>query len=413
MSAGAPWWKVASVWLARIVAGGAFAVAGWAKLVDPQGFVLKISEYLNVWHIDGVIPRDIVVIGAVALSLFELIVGVLLFTGSLRRSSAVGGLLMMAFMLPLTAYIAVADPVADCGCFGDFWVLSNTATLLKNVILTNLLILCFVWYKAARPIYRPGLQWLVITLTAVYGLTVAIIGWQLQPIVDFRPYGIGKTLVNEDAGSDIMYTYVKGGIEQDFALDALPDSTWTFVEQASGSTAADELSVFDADGNDVTFDLFDPQQKGEMVVFAVAEPGVDNLIRSRMSNEIAEYAASKDIATAGIVAASGPALEQWIEMAAPEFEVYSAADTGIRQLVRGSTGIVYMRDGRVVWKRNFATLPADLLSYDAPLENVAVVDDGRVAAWLSGFFAAGLLLLYGISALTKIELRPKRASKAL
>ena len=100
-------------------------------------------------------------------------------------------------------------------------------------------------------------------------------------------------------------------------------------------------------------------------------------------------------------------------MAAPEFEVYSAADTGIRQLVRGSTGIVYMRDGRVVWKRNFATLPADFLSYDAPLENVAVVDDGRVAAWLTGFFVAGLLLLYGISALTKIELRPKRAPKAL
>lgn len=414
MSAGAPIWKVAAVWLSRLIAGAAFAVAGWAKLVDPRGFVLKISEYLAAWHADGLVPEDIVVIGAVVLSVVELTVGVLLATGCLRRSTAICGLAMMAFMLPLTMYIAIANPVADCGCFGDFLVISNTATLVKNVILTAMLVVCLVFHKAAMPLFRPGLQWLVITLTCVYGLTIAVIGWQFQPVVDFRPYSIGKTLVPEDAEEpQITYIYSRGNEEREFPLDALPDSTWTFVRPASTAATGDELAIFDSEGEDVTFSLLSPDMEGEMLILAVSEPGFDNLVRSRLANELAEYAAAHDITMIGLVAATGEELELWEEMAAPTFDIYSASQTSLQQLVRGATGLVYLRDGRVVWKRNFATISPDFLAKEHPLDEVRVVDDGHVASWLTIFFLAGMLLLYCISALTRINLRPQKASKTL
>lgn len=412
MSAGAPAWKVAAVWVARIVCGAVFILSGWAKTVDPRGFVFKIGEYLAVWGIDRLVPYELVIIGAVVLSVAELTIGVLLATGCLRRSTPVCALAMMAFMLPLTVYIAVADPVEDCGCFGDLLVVSNTVTMLKNVAITALLVVCLVWHKAARPLYRPGLQWLVIALTCVYGLTVAFIGWQFQPVVDFRPYGVGKTLVAQhDGADDLTYVYGKDGETRRFALDELPDSTWTFVgREGQHAAGAEGLAVFDGE-DEVTDELFDPSAKGDMIVLAVVEPGINNLMRTRMANEIYDYASAHGIDMVGIVAASGESLERWIQMARPSYDVYSASDTSLKELVRGATGLVYLRDGKVLWKRNFATVSPDLLNRDEPFDSVFRFDDGRVAMWLSAFFVAGLLLLRGISSLTHIKIRPKRQPK--
>lgn len=411
MSAGAPLWKVIAVWVARVLSGATFILSGWAKTVDPRGFVFKIEEYLQVWGIADSIPREITVILAVLLALFELTVGVLLFTGSLRRSTPVFGLLLMAFMLPLTLYIAIADPVADCGCFGDLLVISNTATFIKNIVLTGLLVICLLWYKAAGPLYRPDLQWLVITLTCVYGLTVTTLGWQFQPLVDFRPYGVGKSLASDaEAESPIKYVYEKDGQKQTFSLDALPDSTWTFVEQAFDKTSHAGLTVFDGD-DEVTDDLFTPDMQGETLVIVVTEPGIDNLMRSRLANEIYDYARSNGIQMFGLVGLAGEDLEQWKSMATPKYPVYSASDTDLKELVRGTVGLVYLHDGRVQWKRNFATIDPEILSKPDPMHNLVVVDDGRVALWLSGCYGLGMLLLLGISALTKIKIRPVRKKK--
>ena len=410
MSAGAPVWKVIAVWVARVLAGAVFAVSGWAKAVDPRGFVYKIDEYLTVWGLDELIPSDIVLIGAVALSLFEMTTGILLLTGCLRRSSALSGLALMAFMLPLTLYIAIANPVADCGCFGDLFIVSNTVTFVKNLVITGLLLVCLLWYKAAQPLYRPGIQWLVVALTCIYGIIVSAIGWQFQPMVDFRPYGVGKTLVGESEEGEYVYLYSKDGEDREFTLDNLPDSTWTFVERHSKGAEADALAVFDGD-YDITAELFDPSQQGDMLVLAVSEPGIDNLIRTRLANELYGYAQAQGIQMLGIVALSGENLERWMEMAMPDYDVYSASDTSLKQLVRGPIGLVYLHNGHVAWKRNFTTINPDFLEQADPLGSIHIVDDGRVARWLTGFYVAGLLLLLAISALTKINLRPKRKKK--
>lgn len=411
MSAGAPAWKVWAVWLCRIVAGATFTVSGWAKAVDPRGFTFKIDEYLTVWGMADVLPDGMTGIIGCAISIFELCIGILLLTGSLRRSAPICGLLMMAVWLPLTAYIAVANPVADCGCFGDFIVLSNTATFIKNLILTAVLVICIIWHKAAQPLFRPGLQWLIPTLTALYGIVVATIGWQFQPMVDFRPYPVGSTLTDSSEESHIIYIYSKDGREEEFPLEALPDTTWTFEgikEPVKGE--AKGLAVFDGD-DEVTEELFGTDAPSEMIVLVYAEPGLDDLLRSRMANEIYEFAREHGIEMIGLVAASGDALDQWKELARPDYDVFSADDTSLKQLVRGPIGIVFMRDGHVVWKRNFSTLPADILMRDNPMGSVRVFDDGRVAVWLSGFFVVGLLLLLGISKLTTIRIRPPRMKR--
>ena len=132
-----------SVWIARIIVGACFIFSGFAKADDPWGTVFKIEQYLSAWGLSE--PRSLVVAAAFALAGLEFMLGVALILGIYRRIAPKGIALMMIVFLPLTAYIAITSPVDDCGCFGDAWVLSNTATFLKNVVLAALTVPLLLW----------------------------------------------------------------------------------------------------------------------------------------------------------------------------------------------------------------------------------------------------------------------------
>ena len=89
-------WPALPVWVVRVLTGAVFVVSGWAKSVDPWGFVYKLEEYLAVWGLGDVLPREIVVVGAVGVSMFEFVTGVLLLTGSLRRTAPIFAAALMA-----------------------------------------------------------------------------------------------------------------------------------------------------------------------------------------------------------------------------------------------------------------------------------------------------------------------------
>lgn len=344
---------VAATWLCRILVGAAFIAGGWAKSIDPYGTLYKMQEYLHAWGVHGM-PVEPVVLAAVALGALELTVGVCVLTGVLRHSSAVAASAIMAVMLPLTVYIAWANPVADCGCFGDMLVISNTATLLKNIVLAA----CCVWLllhnNDCRGFFRRGVQWVVVLSTVLYSLVLAAAGYNVQPLVDFRDYPLG-TDMSADGGAIAAFD------EED-----------------------DEVEVFES--------------TGRQLVFAVPEPGEHFLTRSRFANELARYASAHGIATAALVGTGARGLEEWKLLAAPVFDVYSADDTDIKALVRGNIAAVYLRDGRIVWKRNLESLDTDLVENaggraDA-LDRVEASDDGRLALRLSVAYLGLLLILF-------------------
>lgn len=387
-----------TLWLCRIAVGITFITSGWAKCVDPWGFVFKIEEYLTVWGFD--IPIDIIAVGSVALSLFELLTGIACLTGCLRRTAPIAAAAMMAFMLPLTLYIYIADPVADCGCFGDLIVLSNGATLFKNIIITFLVIILIIYNKRRKSLITPSLQWIALALTGIYGLVIAVIGWNFQPILDFRPFPPGSMIIENADSQDTppAYLYTKDGVTRSFTLDALPDSTWAFVSAQDPLTGDDTaLAIFDGD-YDVTDEILNEDSlQGDVLLLVVNNPSIDYLNRARMTGELNDAISAKGGRMIGLVAASGDVLEEWIELSNPNFEIFSSSETALRQLARGNAAIVALRDGRVVWKRSLSTLDETTASSGSPVDFVAPVDNGRLALWLSGTWAVAIMLLIAIS----------------
>ena len=89
----------AAVWLSRLVVGATFAIAGWAKAIDPWGFVIKTGEYLAVW--DWTLPAELIVAACVAVASIEFCTGVLIAIGAMKRFSVWTAAAFMVLMLLL------------------------------------------------------------------------------------------------------------------------------------------------------------------------------------------------------------------------------------------------------------------------------------------------------------------------
>lgn len=346
-------------WICRIVFGITFIVSGWAKGIDPWGTFYKISEYFTSFNLS--FNEEITFIAALALASFEFTLGICILFGCLRRTSSWFALGTMCVMLPLTIYIYWADPVSDCGCFGDFIVLSNSATMWKNVVLTVMAIILVKYNRRCPSIYSHPVQWIVIVISIFFILAVAFIGYSIQPAIDFRPYPIGTDMksIFTDEDEDMTLVYEKNGLSREFNLEDLPDSTWTYigVKETDPDEGNNTIVIFDGD-DEVTESIW--SIPGKLLILSVPTPDSDYLYLSRTANLLAKMIAADDGTMIGLIAADGDNLEKWKSYAMAEFEIFSVEDTSLKELVRGEPGVVYLEDGRIVWKRTLASVSAVL-----------------------------------------------------
>ena len=409
--------------MARIVIGALFVISGITKDIDLWGTVYKIEEYLNIWDMQQ--PRTIVFMAAIMLSGAEFTLGALLMLGCCRRAVPMLLTAIMAVMLPLTLYIYISNPVSDCGCFGDFLVISNGATFWKNVVITAVLIFLIKNNRKAAPLFTPYIQWLVITLLVAFLLSVGLYGYNIQPMIDFRSFPVGSALLHDDDTDgessnegDVTFLYEKNGDKKEFALDALPDSTWTFIDRVDHSqptTSLTELVAYDLDGNDATSDAVGGE--GEEILLIIPQ-----LQRAEMSwtyflNELSDYMVSHNGRMAALIAGDDASVEAWADISMASYPIYTAEATTLKELARGNMALVYLRDGNIVWKRSMALMDTSLT--DAMLFSSVgpeIISDkgGALFRALSFALLLALMALYILDStgrLVKWRLRHRRSKR--
>ena len=231
---------VGKVWvnLCRFLLGALFIFSGFVKAVDPLGFFYKIQDYLTAFGMISCFPSYAPLLVGIVLSAIEFSVGVFLFLGIRRKVASALALLLMVVMTPLTLYLALANPVSDCGCFGDAWILTNWQTFGKNVVLLVAAVSVFKWQDLLVRFITPKMEWMISMYTFLFVFALSFYCLENLPILDFRPYRIGANIkagmeIPEGAKPSVFesrFILEKGGKRQEFTLDNYPDSTWTFVE---------------------------------------------------------------------------------------------------------------------------------------------------------------------------------------
>lgn len=400
-------WQIVTVWVLRVLIGGLFVFSGVVKGIDLWGFMFKLEDYLAAWDITQ--PRSVVLVAAMGVSAYETVFGFLLLTGCYRRVAPWALTLSMAVMLPLTAYIAVADPVTDCGCFGDFWVISNTATFLKNIAITAALIFLIIYSPRMKSgLYKPAIQWVVGAAVTIYIIMVGLYGYNIQPMLDFRPYPPGTQLVaagtdeDEDAGDDEampVFVYEKGGERREFPADNLPDSTWSFVERKGFDSEAptphpDGFAIFDGD-EDVTRSALSGE--GTELILVIPELRRADISYTYYINDLYEKADSAGIAMVALIGSGEKGIAVWKDFSMAAYPCYSVEDTTLKELSRGLMSLVLLQDGRIKGKATVSSLVNGNYDDTDPLTAVADLSDtphGAIFALLTAAFAIFLLLLY-------------------
>ena len=182
------------VFISRFIVAVTFIFSGFVKLVDPLGSAYKFQEYFgaDVLNVEFLIPYALPF--SILLIIAEIMLGVMLLVGYLPKLTAWSLLGIILVFLFLTWYSAYFNKVTDCGCFGDAVKLTAWGTFYKNIVLV-VFILLLVWQvKLIKPLFSLSIgKWFTFLsffafLYVTYHVLVHL------PIIDFRPYAIGKNI---------------------------------------------------------------------------------------------------------------------------------------------------------------------------------------------------------------------------
>ena len=405
-------------YLMRLITGGTLAISGFVKAIDPWGTIYKIDDYLSAMHLT--IWPGLIIAGAFLLCAIEFLTGVFLLTGCFRKGATVLGFIIICFMTPLTLWIAIADPVADCGCFGDAFILSNWATFWKNIVL----LLCFIWLlkynKIVRSLISASIQWLAVTASLGYIGLIEVAGFFYQPLIDFRQFKVGTEIATtdnqiNDEEPEYLFTYQKDGLKQDFQLDSLPDEDegWEFVERKELKNTTNtvepsshsEFHIWDSNNDDVTQEILG--ENPDIILLMMPKLGNVSIAQTWKINYLYDWAKSNGYEFIAVVSGSKPEIENWKDLSMPEYSIYTSDDTIIKEIVRGNPAIVFVKDGKINWKNSLRTI--DISNFKKGVQFKEELNTGAILENISLIYISVIALLIMIS--FSFQLREYIASK--
>ena len=354
--------------IARTLLALTFLFSGFVKAVDPLGTVYKIQDYLHEGF-GGVFQWAIPAAGvaAVCLIALEWLLGIAMLLNVRTQWTSWITLLFYCIMTPLTLYIAIANPVSDCGCFGDALVITNWQTFWKNIILL-LLSICFVICRKAIPELFSWWMEIIIALAAL-GSVAGIMGYSYThlPQIDFRPYKVGNHIqtlmeIPDDAEVDqyeITLIYAKDGKEQTFTLENYPkgDPEWTFVDQKSVLIKKGyvppihDFEIETLEGDYITQDILESEEPVTLVVMYDLSK-TDTTQLEKLMYMIHEYPRVYFLTASGEEEIFAFAEELgWDEETTYSTFCFTDPIT-LKTIVRANPGVIVVQNGTIIDKYN-------------------------------------------------------------
>ena len=354
----------------RFVLAVVFIFSGFVKAIDPLGTQYKIQDYLDAFGWTDVFPESIPFIAAALLGMLEFCLGVYLFFGIRRIIAPRAVVAVMAIMTPLTFWLALDNPVSDCGCFGDAVVLTNWETFGKNVVLLAMSLVVLKWRKRIFPLATTRFDWLIALYGFLYIFCMTIYCYRHLPVFDFRPYYVGADIRQgmeipegkEPTEFETRFVLQKDGVEKEFTLENYPDSTWTFVDSRTVvKKKGYEPPIHDfsmiryEDGEDITEQVLADEGYTFLLVAHQLEQASDS--RIDLINELYDYCLEYGYTFYCLTSSSDEDILKWQEDTGAEYPFCLMDNITLKTMVRSNPGLILLKKGVVIHKWNVVDFP--------------------------------------------------------
>ena len=356
--------------LCRIIVAVTFIFSGFVKAIDPIGTQYKLHDYLGAIGMAGILPNWTLLAVAVFLAAIEFCIGIFLLFAIQRRLISKLTVAFMVFMTMVTVWIVVADPVKDCGCFGDALHLTNTETLIKNIVLLVCSLVIMYRPLAMFRFVSKSNQWIVTNYTIVFILVSSGLSLYYLPIFDFRPYHIG---VNIPRGMEIpkgaklpqfktTFIMEKNGQRKEFTLDNYPDASWKFIDSKTVQTSEGYIPPihdFSITDNKTGLDLTNSVLSHKGYTFLLIAPHLETADDSNFGDidRLYEYAQSYDIPFYCLTASTTKAIKRWIDLTGAEYPFCITDEAVLKTIIRSNPGLLLLKDGTIINKWSHNNLP--------------------------------------------------------
>ena len=354
----------------RFVLAVVFIFSGFVKAIDPLGTQYKIQDYLDALGWTDVFPESIPFIAAALLGMLEFCLGVYLFFGIRRIIAPRAVVAVMAIMTPLTFWLALDNPVSDCGCFGDAVVLTNWETFGKNVVLLAMSLVVLKWRKRIFPLATTRFDWLIALYGFLYIFCMTIYCYRHLPVFDFRPYYVGADIRQgmeipegkEPTEFETRFVLQKDGVEKEFTLENYPDSTWTFVDSRTVvKKKGYEPPIHDfsmiryEDGEDITEQVLADERYTFLLVAHQLGQASDS--RIDLINELYDYCLEYGYTFYCLTSSSDEDILKWQEDTGAEYPFCLMDNITLKTMVRSNPGLILLKKGVVIHKWNVVDFP--------------------------------------------------------
>ncbi len=309
--------------IARFLVGGLFIFSGLVKAIDPLGLTYKMQEFFEVWGRTELLTGAMSFLDKYAFAFsiimitLEVALGVALIIGWNRKLTLRLLLLLILFFTFLTSYVLFTGKIRACGCFGDCIPLTPIQTFTKDIILLLLIIFLIRKSKYIEPLFKSPVPFAVVFISIIATSLLQMQVVEHLPTVDCLPFKKGNNILElrkmpADAVPDkfeYSFVYEKHGEKKEFAVSALPDSTWKYVDRkqtlvqkgSNNVPLINDFSLTAADGGDSTETILNKAHYYLFFIKNMEEAVVDrwqsvfrDVVKKARDSKIAIYVVTSD-----------------------------------------------------------------------------------------------------------------------
>jgi len=341
----------------RILVGLLFIFSGFIKANDTLGFSYKLDEYFEVFGMEWL--KSLSLFLSIFMCSLEMLLGFMLLIGARIKTTLWLLLLMTLFFAALNFYSGYFDKVKECGCFGDAIKMTPWQEFRNNIIILVMTIFMIIKNSSITPLFGKKIEngFVVLLILGCFGFPLYT--YYYLPIIDFRPYAIGKNIPEQTKGIPdevkFFYTLKDKKTGKTTEVDKWPanweqiydyESNRTEVTKKGIDAKIKDFTISNLEGSDYTQDIIEnPDYNFLMICYDLDKTDKDVFGKV---NDFAALCKQDSVAFITLTASTKGTIEKFKLDAKTNIDFYNSDGTVLKTMIRSNPGCMLLKGGTVI-----------------------------------------------------------------